>query len=472
MAGIGWERDANTRDVLDRRDLLSQPALVGRVLRRRREPGSGPQPVATLPFPKDDGTFRTTCVLDPFDDLWYSMLASVACPSINSALPAIDVVLSTRFIPESSGAFGAEGWRDAKKRRGASVDRSGAKPIGGFDVEQHYGTVSTAGVAQLLNSCLAPSWLVGEFEEFHQGLSAWPGTPPGILVGPMASAAFGTLALLPVDRVLQRSSVRFERWVDDITVEVRDEKHFADVRDAVDEQLRLGGQRLNPEKSWFESKAEEEPSQSESIPNSEHDGDEISVEALQEAVEAKDGRRTRYQLASLGGRPGLDAAPFVISCDDVWVLAPKYAGDYLFRRQKELTSEQLEQIVERFCRPVTRESASATTHGCRVLSRRRVPAAMGQRLFDAADVAATGPYRAVSPALYLASSLSKEKPRVRQERCIEKTFVLGDLNCQRGLIAGLCYDTRPKSAEAGLTAIERVSADLRPTVAWVRSGKS
>lgn len=467
-ASIAWERDANLRDVLVRKDLSHDSALTAEVVHDRTRSERGPEPPLEVPYPKDDGDFRRTCVLDPFDDLRFSLLASALAPFANSALPDCRTVISTRFLPAGRGCFRAEGWREARKRRDKSLDRAGRLPLGGFDVQNHYATVSRSSLLSVMNSCLAPAWLVDACEEFLASLSSWPGAPQGLPTGPMASALFGTLALLPADRALARLGVPYERWVDDFVTQPEDEAHFEIVRNEVDFTLQPH-QQLNPEKDWFEPRNEPDPSQfAESIPN---DGFAHlnQFDELRAAVDQGDAKRCRYLLGGLRYKKNSRAVPFVVSDYRIWTLAPKHAGDYLSTFRGDLTGDQLDELVD-FCTATPRkETAAGIAHAAAVLGKRRVPKSCGHALYEAGERSSTGDFRAVTPALYFACSISNEKPRYRQTRSIDAAAALRDLNCQRGLLAGLRYDTRPRLVDAGLRALGDAVPDLRPTVEWVRA---
>lgn len=468
-AGLSWERDANVRDVLGRKDLAFNGEATAEVLNRRRREDRGPEPALSLAYPKDDGGFRQTCVLDPFDDIRYSLVASTAAPYVNNALPDSATVLSSRFVESGLSVYRAEGWREAKKRRGLRVDRSGSLCVGGFDVKNQFDTTPPALIGTLLNSSLAPSWLVDECVGLLHSFGAWPGATSGLPTGPMASALFGTFALLPVDRLLQRLGVPYERWVDDFVTQPQDERHFEFVRDAVDEMLRPH-QGLNPNKHWFSPEAEPQASSSDLDLSCDEQHRSPSLEALRHAVSERDSKRCRFLLGSLRWRENAAAVPYVVCTPEVWRLAPKHSGDYLSALRSAVTEEQL-QILTDFCSaPLERESAAGIAHAAGFLGKRRVSGPCGLRLFDAGERSATGQHRAVAPALYYASSVSREKPRHRQQRCIEAAVTLRDLNSQRALLAGLRHDTRSKVVDAGLGALGRAVGDLRPTVEWIIAG--
>ncbi|HEX9854456.1 MAG TPA: hypothetical protein VGC47_04015 [Acidimicrobiia bacterium] len=258
LAHAEWDRDANLRDVLDRKDLLAQPALVASLLAERLSSGTPATAPMSCSYPKDDGTYRTTWVLDPFDELRYSLLASAVAPRVNATLPNDRIVLSTRFIEFGRRVYGAEGWRTARRRQGSVVTRTGPHPVGGIDVERQYETCPLSGIETALNSCGVDGWLVDETMAMLQELAAWPATA-GILVGPMGSAMFGTLSLLSLDRLLARLQVLYERWGDDVTASTQNERHFTEIVTAVSDLL-APAQRLNASKTWFGETADHAPS--------------------------------------------------------------------------------------------------------------------------------------------------------------------------------------------------------------------
>lgn len=465
-----WDRDANLGDVLDREDLRFDPAMVAEILDERRSRSLEAEPVATLPYPKDDGAYRQTCTLNPYDDLLYAYLASVAAPTVNRQLPSEYVVISSRFVPMSSGVYMAEPWRQAKQRRGHLVDKRGPNAFGSIDVASHFPTIVPERLFRVCNSCSVPDWLTEGLLRLLDRLAAWPACPPGLPIGVMGSAFFGTMALLPVDRLLTRRGVTYERWVDDVDFHCVDEDHFNDIVGSVDALLGQSGQRLNPSKTFFRGAVDGEESSlvelDEELKGSNEDVDEGT---LRDAVDRYDRKKCRFALGGLRRRHGAEALPFVVASDAVWQLAPKHSGDYLVAARGLLTQEHLETLADRCSRPATQANAAGIAHCARVLGTRRVPRSVGSLLYESADRASTGYFRAISPSLYYASSLSLERAKRRHERSIDTLAAVRDLNSRRALIAGLRVDTSSRSIAAALRQIERTQPDLRPTVAWVRS---
>jgi hypothetical protein len=288
----------------------------------------------------------------------------------------------------------------------------------------------------------------------------------------MASALLGTVALLPVDRTLARESVPYERWVDDVTVAARSELEFNDTEALVQRVLTSNGQTLNHSKRWFEAAPAHDhvaPSQLEWGQDAATSVDS-SVDALRRAVARGDAGHCRYLLGALRGRRDTAAVPLVVTESRVWRMGPRYAADYLIECRDALTYEQLEEMGDRCATALASEdSAAEIAHRARVLARRRVPATLGSQLHDSAERISTGPFRAAAPFLYHASSVSHEKPTKRCHRSIETASAVRDLLSARGLIAGLKFDTRPRSVDKGLSALAACRPDLMPTVAWIRA---
>jgi hypothetical protein len=465
-----WDRSsANLRDVLDRKDLRHAPHMTLEVIERRLREDRGPAPLIPLPYPKDDGTTRRTCLLDPFDDLRLALLASAAAPWVNRALPPPGVVLSTRFLPLGPRVFYAEDWRDAKKRKGQVVRRVRNHALGGFDVEHHYPTVTIDLLVRLMNSIGVQPGLIDKIGSVLEGFAAWPVSPRGLPVGPMASALFGTLALLPVDRLLHRLAIVYERWVDDFVVVAHDADAFDSILCAVDEQLLSGGQRLNKAKTWYEGPRQSTSSLDDVDFVFDDDGREASLAVLARAVEARAAKDCRFVLGGLRFRANPEAAQFVAENDGVWELAPKHSAEYLISCRSDLTEDDVDALGERCTRSPTDVTAAGVAHCARVLATRRVRASLGPPLHEAADRSASTPFRAVSPTLYRAASVSKERASVRHTRSLDTAASLNDLNAQRGLLDGVAVDTPAKTVVAALRALERSNRDLAPTIAWVRS---
>jgi hypothetical protein len=463
-----WDTDANLRDVLDRRDLRACTPEVASALERRIGEERGPAPLLSLPYPKDDGTTRLTSVLDPFDDLWFCMLMSTTAPYVNRTLPGPTVVISTRFLPAGPGVYVAEDWRHAAKRKGQIVDRSGRSGVGGFDVASHYATTQFESVQRILNSCLVPPATIERVASLLRGFGDWPLCPQGLPIGPMGSAMLGTLALLPVDRLLRRLGVDHERWMDDFTIAAPNQSEFDGTTAEVEGQLGLLGQALNPSKTWFKSPLDSTESLVEVDLDDVQPRWDTSLEGLRLVVRMRDRKGCRYVLGGLRARERPDGVTYAAETDEVWELAPKHSGDYLVSQARALTEDDLEHLVNRCTAVPTETAAAGMAHSSRVLGATRVAARHGPRLHAAADQLATTRFRALSPGLYRAAAISRERPSVRHERSIDTAAALADLNAQRGLISGVRVDTPSKSIASALTALVRRHPDLGPTTTWVR----
>jgi hypothetical protein len=463
-----WDRNANLRDVLDRQDLRADAAATSDALARRLREGRAPGPLAPLPYPKDDGTTRLTCAVDPFDDLYFALLMSMAAPFVNEVLPGPLVVVSTRFLPVGPGVFIAEDWRQATKRKGRIVDRSGNDGVGGFDVARHYPTTNIESIERLLNGCLVPASTINRIILLLRGFHEWPSSPTGLPVGPMGSALLGTLALLPVDRLLRRLGVDHERWVDDFTVAAHTEPAFNDITAEVEGQLSRTGQGLNPKKTWFKGPVDTNESLVEFDFDDPLPSWDTSLEGLRHVVRMRDRKGCRYVLGGLRAQENPDAVAYTAETDDLWDLAPKHSGDYLVSQARALDDDDLERLVERCTAPPTEPGAAGVAHTARVLGTRRVAARHGPRLHDAADRLATTPLRVLGPGLYRAGAISHERPRERHERSLETAALVTDLNAQRGLLSGLRVDTPAKTVSSALSALVRHHRDLEPTASWIR----
>lgn len=466
-----WDREANLPDVLQRADHRAFPGLVARVISNRETDRRGPEPMLNLPYPKDDGTHRITCLLDPYDDLRFALLASRVARRAEAALPTPSVVLSTRFVPYGR-AYGAEDWRAAKVRQRLNIHQRLGSCVGGLDVSNYFASIRMDTIRRILNSCLVPQAQVEAVVALLEGFAAWPTSPSGLPAGPMGSALFGTLALLPIDRLLSKLGVVYERWVDDFMLEASSEWEFREVRDAVAQGLACNGQMLNSKKEWFKEPTADfdqslgEPDRLDAaVDPMAH----LAVDALTDAINSRDSRRCRFILGRLRARRDTRGCLLVVSSDVLWTIAPRQAGNYLVACRDALEPEHLEELGERCSKDPTVETAAGIAHGARVLGKRRVPGQMGAKLYDAAERISTGPHRATAPFLYYGASISSEKPKVRQERSIDTASAVHDLPSVRALIAGLRYDTRPKVVDSGLRALAKCREELLPTVAWVEA---
>lgn len=461
-----WDRDANVPDVIGRADLRGQPFLVAEILQHRLQERVGPVAPLVGSYPKDDGYTRATCLLDPYDDIRYSILVSRVAASVEGTLPSNRVVQSTRFLPVG-GAFGAEGWREAFRRRRQVVARDDVRS-GGFDVRNHFGTIDLMVIERVLQSCGTSDGQCRDLIEFLSALGAWPASPAGLLSGPMASALIGTAALLPIDRLFKRQGVVYERWMDDIVVRADTSTHFNAIRDAVEGLLGQNGQTLNSEKDWYGSLSQSGAS---SLAGESAIGERerwaVDEQALAEAVERRDASACRSILGMFRADQDGSAAAFVVESDPTWDLGPGYAADYLLSLNSPLTGAQVERLAQRCIDRTAEQPTAVTAHCARVLGRRRVSPKVGEALFGAAEQAAVGRNRLAAPYLFYASARSTAKAKVRLERSLDTAGVLADLHCGRALIAGLSADTLPPNAAAGLRSLARARHELGPAVALV-----
>ncbi len=463
-----WDKDSNLQDVLAREDLCAHAPETARVLARRLKEGRTAARPASLPYPKDDGRPRDTTALDPIDDLHFSLLASAAAPYVNRTLPGPLVVISTRFQQQGPGVFAAEDWRHAAKRKGRVVVRDSFRGVGGFDVANHYGTTRLESIERLLHSCAVPSSTVQPILELLRTLGDWPHSAPGLPIGPMGSALLGTLALLPVDRMLRDHGIDHERWMDDITVPATSRRELDSIGDEINGQLLLLDQCLNGDKTWFKEPLDVTDSLIEFDLDDLRPSWDTSLEGLRHVVRIRDRKGCRYVLGGLRARQRADAVEFVAESDELWELAPRHAGNYLVSVASSLNSDDVERVVNRCTREPTAQTAAGIAHASRALGAIRVPAQHGSRLHDAADRLVVTPMRTLSPGLYRAGAVSKERSGIRHDRSLDACATVSDLNAQRGLISGLRVDTPAKSIASALTAVVRRNPDLEPTVAWIR----
>lgn len=461
-----WDLSSNLPDVIDRVDLYSQPEMVSEILRHRAVEHAGPAAPLVGSYPKDDGQTRITCLMDPYDDIHYSILGSSIAAAVESALPCNRVVQRARFGAVGR-AFGAEAWRQALRRRGQVITSNGGLS-GGFDVRNHYGSIDFRVLERVLHSCGVPDSQCQDLMEFLCSVGAWPMSPGGLLVGPMPSALLGTAVLLPVDRLLTGRGVVFERWMDDIVVCARTSDEFVAIRSEVEELLVRNGQTLNSEKDWYGAKSKfSVGSLVDELAMDTSERSAVNEQALKEAVDNRDARMFRLILGTLRANQDECAIALVVESDALWDLAPRYAADYLLAFNGPLPGDHIERLAQRSIDPPVGQSTAGTAHCARVLGRHRVSPLIGKALFEAAEGVVLGENRMAAPYLYYSSARSTEKAKVRVERAIDTAGLLADLHCGRALIAGLRADTLPRNAAAGLRTLARARNELKPAVALV-----
>lgn len=249
-AAGGWLSDADLPDPLGWADVRARPDLAAESLRRRHDDGRTFGHPRVMMYPKPSGGFRRMTRLDPIADLGYRGLVGRTVAPIEGALSG--AVFNSRSVIVRT-SWCSVPWRDAHKRYRAvlrEARQDGPEGEAHLDVKDHYGSVQAETLRHCLHSADAPPGAISDLLEALDQLQSVPGMPRGLPVGPEASAPLGTMALLPLDRVLTSSGFEFYRWADDVVVPM-DECEFSRLVDVAARQLEFGGQVLNMDKCAF-----------------------------------------------------------------------------------------------------------------------------------------------------------------------------------------------------------------------------
>ena len=322
-----WHRDEDLPDPLQRQDLYCRPDLVAAAVGRREIEGEPWGTPSTIDYPKMHGGRRTLVALDPPSELFYRLLvASVRFADLHLS----ETVLHARAAEIKSDSWYVKSGRTEHRRlrQLRAKWRQERIPVGLLDVQDHYSTIQLEQLASILYSCGTPDPDVERLITNLRSLHDIPGMPGGLPINREPSAILGTVALLPLDRVISRHGHESFRWMDDIRTPGVSKSAFEDILDVSIRHLSLSGQTLNLKKSkWPEDELEEQ------LPSLVVEDHEMScdeaVAALRLVYETGDFTQVNRALAVLGR--ARDARGLGILCDNHEILyrSPAPAGRYL-----------------------------------------------------------------------------------------------------------------------------------------------
>lgn len=194
----------------------------------------GPGRASSMPYPKPGSEgVRQLVVMDPADQIAYRWAVGQLVDKIDKATGR--EVLSSRLDSGPPGWMLKSPRKQAGKRRDRLRARINARDFGGFgrtDVRSYYGSVNLS----TLESALVH---VGATERQASRvialLAVWANRDGvrGLPIGPQASAPLGNVYLLPLDRLLRATEIKWTRYTDDLDLFVASEAEWEFVTAAI-----------------------------------------------------------------------------------------------------------------------------------------------------------------------------------------------------------------------------------------------
>lgn len=470
-AGRSWRADADLPDSLDFADITSCPALTAEVIRNRRRQSAGVGSPSAMAYPKPNGRdLRRETVLDPFADLAYLALLTPAVPHIERHLSRRNV-FSVRAEIFATGAWRTVPWRQAQARLHevlAEFDDDSSFAVGQMDVQNHFATVDTGPLARTLSSVGCADSTVRGIVAFLDELGSVVGVPHGLPIGPEASAVLGTVALVSLDRLLERVTLRFTRWVDDITFLVGHERLYGLVHDEVAAHLESRRQRANHAKCQSTRADQWQPHRAGHGSGLSWDDDVAADEAVASLIEAVEAEDFAVIAAPLGRLRSLSdpRAVSILQRHPKAVMArPKQCASYLRKVQAEIADWQW--AIDLALGETTDWTAAGQLHLLRAVPRSAVGSSDGQRLFEKAATLDRDSFAALADHMAVKAGQSPERTKTRRVRAVDLAETTDDVNAQRSLMAVLKDGTVDRVSRRAVNHLVRRSPDLAPTASWI-----
>ena len=319
--------DDDLPDPLERVDCYSRPDLLAAEIRRRETQGQVWGAPSTISYPKISGGSRQLIALDPCSELFYRLLVAPVRVA-DRRLP--DGVLHARVADIESDEWHIKSWREGQQHlRSLRADwRQRQIPVGLLDVKNHYATIRLDSLISILYSCGDLDLHIMRLAEYFQLLHDIPGMPSGLPVSREPSAILGTLALLPLDRLISRHCSKCIRWMDDIRIPGISQSQFEHLVALSIDQLGLAGQELNLEKSrWPEDDIENDPYGL--VIEDDYMSYEEAAQILEVAAENGDFSQVNRALAVLGSRGDTRGLEILGANSELFYRSPAAVGRYL-----------------------------------------------------------------------------------------------------------------------------------------------
>ncbi len=342
-------------------------------------------------------------------------------------------------------------------------------PVGLLDIRDHYATIQLDSLSSILYSCGGLDPHVMRLAEHLQRLYDMPGIPNGLPVSREPSAVLGTVALLPLDRVIARHCSGHIRWMDDIRIPRVTQSQFEYLVALVMEQLSLTGQELNLEKSrWPEDEVEADPYAL--LIEDDHMSCAEAARVLQLAAEQDDYSQVNRALAVLGSRGDSRGLIVLGECSDVFYRSPAAVGRYLRSVSSVLDAWEpfldLLHLVERDHHDIV------LVHLAYVMPHRLLSVDARERVFELGIEAHGQSKHALAPFLFVLSMRDAQgRPAIRlRTRAFDMVHEISDINARRALLAGLrSGPSLPRRVRQQVAEYGKSHPELEYTVDWVLS---
>jgi hypothetical protein len=293
----------------------------------------------------------------------------------------------------------------------------------------------------------------------------------GLPIGPEGSAPLGTIALVTVDRLIERLGFDMFRWMDDITIWGVSPEDIDAVVAAVASELALLGQALNPDKTTYDDAEEvfdRERSTDDGAPGPAaiFDGDPVGW--LREAAAANVTSDVKFVLGGLRVRE--DPAALEVLRDYPWILErfPKQASSYI-RAVRDDHASRVEWVQDYLAEPITSTTAPAHLHLARSLTPELLPPRLGALLFERGANLEGTEYSCLADHLLAAGGRSAEKLGTRRSRSLEFAHEAGSLDGRRAVLTAFQKGGINPVGKKGLAALARAEPELIPTIEYVKA---
>ena len=460
--------DDDLPDSLDRMDCYNRPDLVATEIRRREIEGQVWGAPSAISYPKLTGGSRRLIALDPLSELFYRLLVAPV-RVVDRQLP--DGVLHARVGGIESPRWHVKPWREGQKllRKLRADWKQSHIPVGLLDIRDHYATIRLDSLTSILYSYGGLDHHVIRLAEHMQRLYDMPGIPSGLPVSREPSAVLGTLALLPLDRVISRHCSGHIRWMDDIRIPRVTRSQFEHLMALVIEQLCLTGQELNLEKStWPEDEVEADPYAL--LIEDDRMSCAEAARVLQLATEKGDYGQVNRALAVLGSRGDPRGLVILGECSDIFYRSPAAVGRYLRNVTSVLDDWgpflDLLHLVERDHHDIVLvHLAYVMPHGLLSVDAR-------ERVFELGIEAYGRSKHALAPFLFVLSMRDAQgRPAIRlRTRAFDMVHEISEINARRALLAGLrSGGSLPRRVRKQVAEYGKSYPEVEYTADWVLS---
>ncbi len=345
--------DSILPDPLAAKDLVrADGRALAALIQRREFEERLPLRRALIRYPKNlnASAYRVVTSLDIIDQLAFRIAAGPCARAMSVGLSSS--VLAHRAICDSHGVWRTSHprntWRDRRDRTIEALTSSPSAHLLVMDVANYYPSLTQATLTSSMNLLGVSSFGVEVVNGFLDELHGLPGAVGGVPVRPDASAVFGTVGLISVDRLLHGET--FCRWVDDIWVVVETETDAHELAGLVGDHLNRIGLRENAAKRQILTGAEA----LEHVVDAEIDyvarpGHRVSVAEAIDLIcsgiaEQKLGR-VRFGLGSLKFHQSISALPIFLESPELIDADPKAIGSYFGSVMPHVDEHQREMLV-------------------------------------------------------------------------------------------------------------------------------